>query len=88
MEPRGIHRERNGWSNHEHSARVRYDEHQELDVSERLYRERGYHPPFEELPWLDETANNASRQQRFGQERRDGIAPFKSSVSNPSVNHP
>jgi hypothetical protein len=36
-----------------------YDEHQELDVLERLYRERGYHPPFEELPWVDETANKA-----------------------------
>ena len=59
MEPRGIYRERNGWSDDEHSARVKYDEHQELDVSERLYRARGYRPPFDELPWLDETANNA-----------------------------
>ncbi len=44
MEPRGIHRERNGWGN-QHSARVKYDEHQELDVSEDRYRERGYQPP-------------------------------------------
>jgi hypothetical protein len=40
----------------EHCARVKYDEHQELDVSERLYRARGYQPPFDELPWLDEIA--------------------------------
>jgi hypothetical protein len=56
MEPRGLHREQNGWAENEHSARVKYDEHQELDVSERHYRARGYQPPFDELPWLDEIA--------------------------------
>ena len=56
MEPRGLYREQNGWAENEHSARVKYDEHQELDVSERLYRARGYQPPFDELPWLDEIA--------------------------------
>ena len=50
MEPRGLYRERNGWAENEHSARVKYDEHQELDVSERLYRARDYQPPFDELP--------------------------------------
>ena len=54
MEPRGLYREQNGWAENEHCARVKYDEHQELDVSERLYRARGYQPPFDELPWLDE----------------------------------
>jgi hypothetical protein len=43
MEPRGIYKERNGWGD-QHSARVRYDEHQELDMSESRYRERGYNP--------------------------------------------
>jgi hypothetical protein len=57
MEPRGIYRERNGWDD-QHSARVRYDEHQELDMSESRYRERGYNPPFDELPWKDETEND------------------------------
>ena len=52
-EPRGLYRERNGWAETEHSARVKYDEHQELDISERLYRARDYQPPFDELPWLD-----------------------------------
>jgi hypothetical protein len=53
MEPRGLYRERNGWGN-QHSARVKYDEHQELDLPEDRYR-----APFNELPWLDETANDA-----------------------------
>ena len=58
MEPRGIYRERYGWGN-QHSAHVKYDEHQELDVSEDRYRERGYQPPFDKLPWKDEGANDA-----------------------------
>ena len=58
MEPRGIYRERNGWGN-QHSAHVKYDEHQELDVSEDRYRERGYQPSFDKLPWKDESANDA-----------------------------
>ena len=58
MEPRGLYREQNGWAENEHSARVKYDEHQELDVSERHYRARGYQPPFDELPWKDEDAND------------------------------
>jgi hypothetical protein len=56
VEPRGIYRERNGWGN-QHSVRVR--ERQELDVPEDRYRERGYQPPFNELPWLDERADDA-----------------------------
>jgi hypothetical protein len=39
MEPRGIYRERKGWGNQD-SARVKYDERQELDLSEDRYRER------------------------------------------------
>jgi hypothetical protein len=54
MEPRGLYRERNGWGN-QHSVRVKYDEHQELDLAEDRYRTRGYHPPFEKLPWKDES---------------------------------
>ena len=53
MEPRGIYRERNGWGN-QHSAHVKYDEHQELDLPEDRYRARGYQPPFDQLPWKDE----------------------------------
>ena len=45
MEPRGIYRERNGWGT-QHSARVKYDEHQQLDMAEDRYRARGYQPPF------------------------------------------
>jgi hypothetical protein len=70
MEPRGLYRERNGWAENEHSARVKYDEHQEFDISERLYRARDYQPPFDELPWLDEIATSQKRQRRAAQQRK------------------
>jgi len=57
MKPRGIYRERKGWGNQD-SARVKYDEHQELDVPEDRYRARGYQPPFDQLPWKEESAND------------------------------
>ena len=38
--PRGIYRERKGWGDQDR-ARVKYDEHQELDVPEDRYRDRG-----------------------------------------------
>ncbi len=57
MDGRGIYRERNGWGT-QHSVRVKYDEHQELDISEDRYRARGYQPPFDQLPWKDESAND------------------------------
>jgi hypothetical protein len=57
MEGRGIYRERNGWGT-QHSVRVKYDEHQELDISEDRYRARSYQPPFDQLPWKDESAND------------------------------
>jgi hypothetical protein len=48
----------------QHSARVRYDEHQELDISESRYRERGYKPSFDELPWKEETENGGAQLLR------------------------
>jgi hypothetical protein len=57
MEPRGIYRERNGW-NDQDCVRVKYDERQELDVPVDHYRERGYQPPFDELPWKESEAAN------------------------------
>jgi hypothetical protein len=36
-------------------VRVKYDEHRELDVAEDRYRARGYQPPFDKLPWKDES---------------------------------
>jgi len=57
MEGRGIYREWNGWGT-QHSFRVKYDEHQELDIAEDRYRARGYQPPFDQLPWKDESAND------------------------------
>lgn len=57
MDPRGIYRERNSWHGQD-SAHVKYDEHQELDLPEDRYRERGYQPPFEDLPWKEDGAND------------------------------
>jgi hypothetical protein len=37
------------------SVRVKYDEHQELDLPEDRYRARAYQPPFDKLPWKDES---------------------------------
>lgn len=53
MEGRGVYRRGT-----QHSVRVKYDEHQELDISEDRYRARGYQPPFDQLPWKDESAND------------------------------
>jgi len=50
---RGLYRTRNGWGT-QHSARVKYDEHQELDLSEDRYRARAYQPPFDQLPWNED----------------------------------
>jgi hypothetical protein len=58
MKPKGLFRERNGWGD-QHSVRVKYDERQEIDLAEDRYRERGYQPPFDELPWKDDPANDA-----------------------------
>ena len=58
MKPKGLFRERNGWGD-QHSVRVKYDERQEIDLPEDPYRERGYQPPFDELPWKDDPANDA-----------------------------
>jgi hypothetical protein len=59
MAPRGIYRERYGWNNQD-CVRVKYDERQELDVPADRYRERGYQPPIDELPWKENEAPNDS----------------------------
>jgi hypothetical protein len=40
------------------SACVKYDEHQEPDVPGDRYRNRGYQPPFDQLPWKDGDTND------------------------------
>jgi hypothetical protein len=47
---RGIYREINGWGS-QHSARIRYDDGDEVDLPEERYRAQGYDPPFDKLPW-------------------------------------
>lgn len=49
----GIVRVRNGWAN-QHSVIVLYDDGKEQEVPETRYREAGYSPRFEQLPWRDE----------------------------------
>jgi len=52
-----FYRERKGWGGQD-SARVKYDEHQELDLPEDRCHDRGYQPPFDQLPWKDRDAND------------------------------
>ena len=57
MEARGIYRMRNGWGT-QHSVHVKYDVGEELDMPEDRYRARSYQPPFDQLPWKDDIAND------------------------------
>jgi len=57
MEPRGIYRAWNGWGT-QHSVHVKYNEGEELDMPQDRYSERGYQPPFDQLPWKDDGAND------------------------------
>ena len=52
--PRGVCRERNEWRNGQNSVVVNYGT-SHFDVTEDKYREGGYQPPFEELPWKPES---------------------------------
>ena len=54
MAPRGVYRERNEWGNGQNSVVVNYGT-SHFDVTEDKYREDGYQPPFEELPWKPES---------------------------------
>jgi hypothetical protein len=54
MAPRGVYRERNEWGNDQNSVVVNYGT-SHFDVTEDKYREDGYQPPFEELPWKPES---------------------------------
>ncbi len=64
MAAHGIYRIRDGWVN-EHSAVVKFDDGNEVEIPESryrgrwpdgpmLYRTQGYMPAFDELPWKDE----------------------------------
>jgi hypothetical protein len=55
---RGIYRELNGWVT-QHSARIRYDDGDEVDLPEERYRAQGYDPPFEKLPWKAQAFGNS-----------------------------
>ena len=72
MEPHGLYRERKGWGT-QHSVRVKYDEHQELDMAEDRYRARGYQPPFDQLPWKGEDANDNAYSVVFTESQRRGV---------------
>ncbi|MGB6660124.1 MAG: hypothetical protein WBE90_13775 [Xanthobacteraceae bacterium] len=54
MTPRGIHRD--PLAEGEHLILVDYGQHR-MYVLEMMYREMGYQPHTERLPWLNETAD-------------------------------
>jgi hypothetical protein len=58
MATEGLYRKRNGWGD-QHSIRVKYDGALELEVPESFYREEGWQPPADELPWHGESAKTA-----------------------------
>ena len=37
----------------EHSVRMMFEPYGPLEISETHYKDQGYEPPFEELPWLE-----------------------------------
>ena len=53
MSAEGMYRKRDGWSD-QHSVRVKYDGCVELEVPEKWYKEKGWQPLFDDLPWSDE----------------------------------
>jgi hypothetical protein len=62
------------------SARVKYDERQELDLSEDRYRERGYHPPFDQLRLL-----LCFTSQRHRSLTRDAVACPRAAIKRESA---
>jgi hypothetical protein len=48
--PRGVYRIRDGWVT-QHSVLVDFGTSTLKEVSESQYRDEGYQPPFEQLPW-------------------------------------
>ena len=56
MSTQGLYRKRNGWGD-QHSVRVKHDNTVELEVPESFYREEGWQPPVDELPWHGEGGN-------------------------------
>ena len=57
--PRGLHRLRDGWVT-QHSVLVDVDDSARKEMPESQYREKGYQPPFERLPWKMEDEGNAA----------------------------
>jgi hypothetical protein len=86
MSAEGLYRKRNAWGEQEHGVRVKYDGAVELEVPESFYREQGWQPPCDELPWHDEKASEdkepESEQQSEAQEEPAAISP------NPSAPAP
>ncbi len=62
MSAQGMYRKRDGWSD-QHSVRVKYDGAVELEVPEQFYKEKGWLPPFDELPWAGEKTDEASKTE-------------------------
>jgi hypothetical protein len=73
MSAEGMYRKRDGWSD-QHSVRVKYDGAVELEVPEKFYKEKGWLPLFDDLPWAGESAgeNTDEIQQRENPEQAPG----------------
>jgi len=55
-----MYRKRDGWSD-QHSVRVKYDGTVELEVPEKFYKEKGWQPLFDELPWAGESTEEKQK---------------------------
>ena len=60
MSAQGMYRKRDGWSD-QHSVRVKYDGTVELEVPEKFYKEKGWQPLFDELPWAGESTEEKQK---------------------------
>jgi hypothetical protein len=69
MSAEGMYRKRDGWSD-QHSVRVKYDGAVELEVPEQFYKEKGWQPPFDELPWGGDSPEPAKNTE--GPETQSG----------------
>jgi len=88
MSAEGLYRKRNAWGEQEHGVRVKYDGAVELEVPESFYREQGWQPPCDDLPWHDQMAGEGkgpeSEQQSEAQEEPAVLPPSPSGPASSS----
>lgn len=74
-----MYRKRDGWSD-QHSVRVKYDGAVELEVPEQFYKEKGWQPAFDELPWAGENTAEADKTEadKTEADKTEGAEPAAS----------